>query len=192
MQTIKSNIYDLFAYYQDEDFYYINIPEKMLSYINRKFNIPYGETVIAFLHCRFNTSICFTENGVYWKLVGQKKGNFSWGFLNDVTHIKVEKDDLYLDNEKILMLAGTTYPQELLVQLLEEIKKRSIVNEDYHLNINYSNISKIFDDVLHICNTFKGDDDCLVCNVLNADIKIEDSISVKTKKALRTKIIRRR
>jgi len=31
------------------------------------------------------------------------------------------------------MLAGTTYPQELLVQLLEEIKKRSIVNEDYHL-----------------------------------------------------------
>lgn len=42
-------------------------------------------------------------------------------------------------------------------------------------------------DVLRVCSTFKGDNDCLICNILNVEIKTEDSISDKTKKALRIK-----
>lgn len=38
-------------------------------------------------------------------------------------------------------------------------------------------------DVLRVCSTFKGDNDCLICNILNVEIKTEDSISDKTKKA---------
>ncbi|MFJ7932511.1 hypothetical protein [Peribacillus sp. NPDC096448] len=186
----KTNIYDILAFYQDEDFYYKYIPEKMLSYINKKYNIPSGETIIAFLHCRFNSGFCFTEKGAYWKLsLGQGKGNFSWEFLKKIDHIKVEKDYLYLDNMKPLMLAGTTYPQNLLVLLLEEIKQNSIENQDF-LSLNTRSLSDFsinIDNVLRICSTFKGNEDCLLCTMLNVDIRTSDSLSDKTRISLMKK-----
>ncbi|WP_163100709.1 hypothetical protein [Peribacillus alkalitolerans] len=193
MQNTKMDIYDIFAYYQDEGFYYKYIPEKMLNYINKKYEIPTEESIIAFLHCGFKTGLCFTEKGVYWKLFGQGKGkgkgSFSWEFLKKIDHFKIEKDELYLNNEKVLMIAGTSYPPNDLVKLLEEIKRNYIEHQDF-LTLNTSNICDFsinIENVLRICSTFKGNEDCLLCTMLNVDIRTSDSLSDKTRISLMKK-----
>ncbi|MDQ0229109.1 hypothetical protein [Metabacillus malikii] len=190
MQKSKISIFDIFAYYQDEGFYYKYIPENLLNYINKKYDVPKEETIIAFLHCGFKTGLCFTEKGVYWKLFGQAKGKskgmFSWEYLKQIEDFKIEKDNFYLNKEKVLMIAGTSYPPNDLVQLFEEIKWKCFEEEDFlTMDINVENdFSFNLNEVLRLCTTFKGNEDCLLCMMLNIDVKTSDALSQKTRASL--------
>ncbi|MGG3927955.1 hypothetical protein ABET51_18490 [Metabacillus fastidiosus] len=184
---MKWNIYDIFAFYQKEDFYYKFIPQKITNLIINKFDIPAEETVIAFMNFRFNSGICFTEKGMYWKIWGQGKGKYLWRNLDGILCIKVEKTSLYLDTIKILDLSGTLYPPDQFVLLLEDIKKNSLTNGDFYSSEITSLVKSIqIEDIVKVCTNFKGNDNCWVCKVLNINVKTEDAITEKMRRALIT------
>ncbi|WP_176087249.1 hypothetical protein [Virgibacillus dokdonensis] len=149
--------------------------------------MPADVRVIAFLSCFPKKSgVCFTHKGAYWRLIGRGKGIFSWEQLNNTASVKLKDGVLYLDDKKSLDITGTSYPHDLFIEMLEEIKTASLekVESDKEGSGSFSvNI----DNIKAVCKAFSNYEGCSICKKMSFSLLLEENISEKLKASLMKK-----
>ncbi|MEC2074525.1 hypothetical protein [Metabacillus fastidiosus] len=183
------NLEDLIAHYQQNDLFYQYIPKKIENHIYKKMELPLDTNIIAFLRFFFKNGVCLTNNGIYWSIVGQGKGFFSWNQLKNINEIKLEKGILYLDKEKTFNISGTSYPYDLFIELIKDIQKLAIENQNFNSNRTIQQIDPhMINTIKEICKTFSTyNEDCSICKVMNISLMTTENISKKLEKALKEK-----
>lgn len=185
--VVDANLEDIIAKYQQTDFFYRYIPEKIMKHINEKFDLPSDERVMAFLSCFLKKNgVCFTEKGIYWRLIGQGKGCFSWEQLKNTKSMKLKDGVLYLDDKKTFDITGTSYPHELLIEMLEEIKALPIEKDGNDIKAS-SGCAVNIDKIKTVCKAFSNYEDCSLCKTMSFSIMLEEHIPEMLKISLMKK-----
>ncbi|PGK21140.1 hypothetical protein CN902_27465 [Priestia megaterium] len=129
MQDVKFNyLTELCLRYQQHDFYVEEIPLSILSKVDKRFEIPQNEKVIAVLDCTIlgsgKSGVCFTDKGLRWRSVGNEVGSIEWMEFSEVNQFKVQNEvEIYFDQKKVFMLGGgSNYPIPLFIELLKTLR----------------------------------------------------------------------
>ncbi|NGY85134.1 hypothetical protein F6Y05_01140 [Bacillus megaterium] len=125
MHDIKFNyLTELCLRYQQDGFYVEEIPLSILSKVDKRFEIPQDEKIIAFLDCTIlgsgKAGVCFTDKGLRWRSVGNGVGSIGWTEFSKVNQFKVQnKVEIHFDQRKVFWLGGgSNYPIPLFIALL--------------------------------------------------------------------------
>ncbi|MGK3722640.1 hypothetical protein ACSLFS_26605 [Priestia megaterium] len=129
MHDIKFNyLTELCLRYQQDGFYVEEIPLSILSKVDKRFEIPQDEKIIAFLDCTIlgsgKAGVCFTDKGLRWRSVGNGVGSIGWTEFSKVNQFKVQnKVEIHFDQRKVFWLGGgSNYPIPLFIELLTTLR----------------------------------------------------------------------